>query len=222
MVYVTGDVHADIKELKKRGKGLKKGDYLIVCGDFGFLWEDNPKELKILKKIGKNKYNILFFEGRNDNILKIREYEQQDYLGGKARNISGNLTYLERGYVFNIEGKNIFVFGGGETQDMDVLEEGVHWWREELPTQDEIQIGWDNLSKLNNKVDYVLTHQPSGRIRDFIRLGTDTNEYNNLHHFFNEICNKCKYTKWIYAQDHMDKKVTVNTTVIFKKVIQLK
>ena len=39
MVYVTGDMHGDASRFSDpRLKKLKKGDTLLVCGDFGFLW----------------------------------------------------------------------------------------------------------------------------------------------------------------------------------------
>ena len=45
MIYVTGDMHADFARFSnKKLKKLKKGDYLIVCGDFGFLWNESKKE----------------------------------------------------------------------------------------------------------------------------------------------------------------------------------
>ena len=54
MLYVTGDIHADIRRLKGRAaKQLKKGDILLVCGDFGFLWDGSPKELRLLDWLGK-------------------------------------------------------------------------------------------------------------------------------------------------------------------------
>ena len=38
MIYITGDIHGDLSRFKdKRIKKLKKGDTLIVCGDFGFM-----------------------------------------------------------------------------------------------------------------------------------------------------------------------------------------
>lgn len=37
MIYLTGDLHGDLERFKsKEMKKLKKGDTLIVCGDFGF------------------------------------------------------------------------------------------------------------------------------------------------------------------------------------------
>ena len=57
MIYLTGDLHGDIERLKsKEMKKLKKGDTLIVCGDFGFVWDGSKKEQSVLKKLGKSKY----------------------------------------------------------------------------------------------------------------------------------------------------------------------
>lgn len=45
MIYLTGDLHGDLERFKsKEMKKLKKGDTLIVCGDFGFLWDGSKKE----------------------------------------------------------------------------------------------------------------------------------------------------------------------------------
>ena len=47
MIYITGDTHGDIKRFKTRSaKKLTKDDILIVCGDFGFLWDESKKEKK--------------------------------------------------------------------------------------------------------------------------------------------------------------------------------
>ena len=37
MVYITGDLHGDLARLSAPDmRQVKKGDTLIVCGDFGF------------------------------------------------------------------------------------------------------------------------------------------------------------------------------------------
>ena len=39
MVYITGDTHGDPNRLAKNDlKFLQEGDTLIVCGDFGIVW----------------------------------------------------------------------------------------------------------------------------------------------------------------------------------------
>ncbi|MDD4377832.1 MAG: metallophosphoesterase [Eubacteriales bacterium] len=222
MVYVTGDIHADIEAFKNRGlRKLKKGDSLIVCGDFGFIWDGSKKEEKILKKIGKKKYNVLFMEGTHDNITKIRQYPLQDYCGGKARNITGNLYYLERGYVFNIDSKYIFAFGGGESNDTDCRQEGVSWWKEELPSQDEIEMAKENLEQYRNVVDYVVTHQCSGKIADFLYID-EFNRKNNLHYFLDYVMGNCRYKGWFFGKEHLDKAISPNTTAVFQKVLPLR
>ena len=51
MIYITGDTHADFSRFTKRQRcrlpfELTEKDIVIVCGDFGLLWERNDKTLK--------------------------------------------------------------------------------------------------------------------------------------------------------------------------------
>ena len=90
MIYVTGDIHADLDRFKgKEAKKLKKGDTLIVCGDFGFVWDGSKKEQQVLKWIGKRPYQVLFIEGTHDNLSLLDTYPLVDFCGGRARQISG-------------------------------------------------------------------------------------------------------------------------------------
>ena len=45
MIYVTGDMHGDESRLyDSQWRKLKSGDVLIVCGDFGYLWNGGKNE----------------------------------------------------------------------------------------------------------------------------------------------------------------------------------
>ena len=69
MLYVTGDLHGDITRLETfRMRRLKKEDKLIVCGDFGFLWDNGESEKKALEKLAKKRYTILFVDGSHENF----------------------------------------------------------------------------------------------------------------------------------------------------------
>lgn len=92
MIYITGDIHGDFSRFKSPLlRKLKKNDALIVCGDFGFIWEGTQAERKILKKIGKLPYNVLFVEGSHDNYDLLESYPVEEWCGGKTRPISGRL-----------------------------------------------------------------------------------------------------------------------------------
>ncbi|MEG0615810.1 MAG: metallophosphoesterase family protein, partial [Oscillospiraceae bacterium] len=69
MICITGDVHGDFTRFNdKRIKRLRKNDCLIICGDFGFLWNGSRKEKSLLKKLGRKRYNVLFVDGCHENF----------------------------------------------------------------------------------------------------------------------------------------------------------
>lgn len=60
MIYVTGDMHGEFSRFKNKNikKQLEENDTLIICGDFGFIWEDSRHERSIIEKIGELNYNV--------------------------------------------------------------------------------------------------------------------------------------------------------------------
>ena len=50
MIFITGDTHGDIDIQKlssknfPKGKTLTKNDYVIVCGDFGLVWDGSNSD----------------------------------------------------------------------------------------------------------------------------------------------------------------------------------
>ena len=73
MIYITGDTHGDISCFKNpKLNKLGEKDILIVCGDFGFIWNPQDKnERKNLEYLKKRKYTICFVDGaymREENV----------------------------------------------------------------------------------------------------------------------------------------------------------
>lgn len=218
MIYLTGDLHGDLERFKsKEMKKLKKGDTLIVCGDFGFLWDGSKKEQSILKKLGRSKYQILFVEGTHDNLDLIAQYPLEDWNGGKARHISGSLYKLERGSVFTLEGRRFFVFGGGESQEMDIRQADGTWWPQELPSVEEIAAAKGELAKYDNEVDFIVTHECSSTVRHFIDM--DGEHHNLMTRFFDELTEQVRFQKWFFGCYHMDKVIPPRYYALFSKVL---
>ena len=116
MIFITGDMHGLMERFQDSAfRHIKKGDTLIICGDFGFLWEGTEEEKKALKKLEKKKYEILFVDGIHENFDLLESYPEEEYAGGRVHRIGTNLRHLMRGELFTIEGKKIFAFGGGES-----------------------------------------------------------------------------------------------------------
>ena len=75
MVYVTGDLHGDYSRFKRpEMKKLRAGDILLVCGDFGFIWDNSKQEQAVLKKLSEKKYTIAFVDGCHENFDLLQQY----------------------------------------------------------------------------------------------------------------------------------------------------
>jgi len=199
------------KEMRK----LKKGDTLIVCGDFGFVWDGSQKENRHLGWIGRRPYNVLFVDGAHDNMGLLCKYPQTQWQGGKTRELGGNLRFLERGEIFEIEGKKIFAFGGDHGEDDLAADLG-----EEItapPTLQEIEYARRKLQGVGDRVDYIITHRPSRKIRQFLMMSQNT--ANILDAFLDEVREKCEYSRWFFGSIHKDKRIPPNEMALFTAVV---
>ena len=212
MIYLTGDLHGDLERFKsKEMKKLKKGDTLIVCGDFGFLWDGSKKEQSILKKLGRSKYQILFVEGTHDNLDLIAQYPLEDWNGGKARHIGGSLYKLERGSVFTLEGRRFFVFGGGESQEMDIRQADGTWWPQELPDEEEYHRAIRTLEEADKIVDVIITHTAPQTIIRMLGHVPDPHDQ-ELTGFLEWVMHEVHFRKWYFGHWHVDQEVTLKIT----------
>ena len=223
MVYITGDMHGDQSRFNtKEIKQLQSGDTLIICGDFGFVWENNKKEKDFLKWLGSRKYNVCFLDGPHDNFDSIYSYKKTMWKGGLVHRVSGSLFHLCRGQIFNIDGFTIFTFGGGESSDRDMRNDSKRWFKEELPSPDEMREGAENLNKAGLKVDYIVTHEPPSLVKRAMQLRSGKNAYvNKLNGYLEEISRGVTYEKWFFGCVHEDKPVTKKHIAVFKNLLPI-
>ena len=126
MIYITGDTHADFRRFSTKNfpeqKEMTKDDYIIICGDFGGIWNylySDTTEKYWLKWLEDKPFTILFVDGNHENFDRLgKEFRIVNYHGGKAHQIRSNIYHLMRGYVFEFEGKKFFTFGGASSHDI--------------------------------------------------------------------------------------------------------
>jgi len=223
VVYVTGDMHGDPTRFKTPAiKKLDKGDTLIVCGDFGFVWDGSDEENRFLKKLQNKKFNICFIDGTHENFNLINKLEVSEWNGGKVHHFGGNLYHMMRGQVFEIEGVKIFTMGGGESPDIEIRMAGNTWSKFESPSQQELLEGAENIDKHGNKVDVIITHEPSARIKDFLQLkSTEKKRLTLLNTYLEELGNSCEYSKWYFGSLHIDKYISSAQIAVFNNVLEV-
>lgn len=217
MILITGDTHGDFSRFQQPAvKKLKKEDALIICGDFGFVWDGSKKEQQMLKKIGKRRHDTLFVEGCRDNYDLLKGYPIVEYCGGKARQISGRLYQLLRGEIYELGGKKVFAFGGGYSDEewLDIGHSSGMWWGEEQPSEEEMARGLERLREAGGHVDLIVSHDAPASIRRFIRI--DDNEVSTLHAYLDEVAKACSFNRWFFGHYHLDKVVPPRFIAVFQ------
>lgn len=221
MIYITGDTHGDSERLSKTELGkLNKNDTLIVCGDFGFIWNNDLKENQFLNRLEKRKYNICFIDGTHENFNALNDMPVAMWNGGRVHKVRSNVFHLMRGQIYEIENKKIFTMGGGEDPEYDLHESDDQLPRKEIPTSQEMLFGVSNLEKHSYKVDYIITHEPPAKIRDFLKLNENkTLRVTALGAYFDELSQQCEFSKWFFGSMHSDKFIADKYISIFRNVI---
>lgn len=226
MIYVTGDTHADFHKFTTHNfpeqKELTKDDYVIILGDFGRIWNqtEDGEEKFWLGWLDEKPYTTLFVDGNHENYDRLLQYPEKEWHGGIVNEIRPSVLHLKRGYVYDIDSCKCFTFGGARSHDIrdGVLEADdprikqwrydfeklyrvnhFSWWKEEEPTEEEMEFGLKTLEENNWKVDFVFSHDcPTS---DLLALygsigGAESYELTN---YLEKIKNKLEYKNWYFG-----------------------
>lgn len=226
-------------------KEMTRDDFVIICGDFG-LWADTNEEKYWLNWLNDKPFTTLFIDGNHENFTRLNnEFEIVDFHGGKAHKIRNNIYHLMRGYVFDICDKKIFTFGGAKSQDIDdgiidpanfktkkdFQEEykrwakagkifrvnNVSWWKEEMPTAEEMAFGLKTLAAHNFKVDFIITHCcPQQVVSMFSPYKAD-----ELTEYFDAVAEKAKFKKWLFGHYHDNRQIMCDYVMLFEQIIRI-
>ena len=126
MIYITGDTHADFSKFEKNKLPIQtemtKDDYVIICGDFGGVWNyivESMYEKCWLDWLNEKNFTTLFVDGNHENFERLYRYPVEEWHGGKVHKIRESVIHLMRGEVFDIDNKKFFTFGGAKSHDIN-------------------------------------------------------------------------------------------------------
>lgn len=229
-------------------KNMTKDDFVIICGDFG-LWHDTPTERWWLKWLEEKSFTTLFVCGNHENFDRLygNEFEVVDFHGGKAHKIRENIYHLMRGHIFDLCGKKFFAFGGASSHDINdgILDKDnfasedefyetikafekerkmyrinhCSWWKQELPSEEEMQFGIDNLARNGNKVDFIISHCAPQQIAALISSGL----YNpdKLTNYFDKISETVDFNKWFFGHYHDNRNVEKKYVLLYDQIVEV-
>ena len=220
-IYITGDTHGNIDCQKFNNPYFPaaEGDYVIICGDFGAVWDGTEEEQKLLDWYNDKPWTTLFCDGNHDNFDLLSKYPVEEWNGGKIHRIRPKVLHLMRGQVFTIEGKTFFVMGGASSIDKEYRTEGLNWWAEEIPSLCEMDEGFANLEKVRYKVDYVITHSAPTTVLTSIN---PTYKTDAVTRYLETVRQTVKFGWHYFGHYHIDKDfLNYKATCLYNNIIKI-
>lgn len=225
MIFITGDTHrtSSMDKIKAynfiEGQNLTKKDYLIVLGDFGFIWNNDEEEMFWRNWFKRQPFTTLFIDGNHENFDLLKKFPTTTWNGGKVSFINDSIIHLKRGQVFTIDGYTFFTFGGAMSIDKHRRTEGVSWWKQEIPSIKEYKEGLKNLDKHNFTVDYVLTHTCPTCISTLLGF---TKFKDPAQGILDQFLDMITFKKWLFGHFHIDKIMNHGDFIaVYDQVIKL-
>ena len=226
-IFLTGDTHGEIDYGKlfpsnwKTGRHLTKDDYLIILGDAGLVWSGGERDRSLQKWYDMQPWTTLFIDGNHENHPMLHDKPVEKWNGGKVHRIGESVYHLMRGEYFTIDGRTFWVMGGAASHDREYRTEGVSWWKEELPTHEELEYGLNNLDKHDMTVDYVLTHDCATSIAQYMygvaKYPSEmTNFFDHLEFDFG-----LKFKQWYFGHHHQDRMLSPNHICLYRQIIEV-
>lgn len=282
MIYITGDTHGPNpiglhsvdgygkrfnKENFPKQKIMTREDFVIVCGDFGGIWNydsrydstrsslkericldhgESKEERYWLNWLAEKPFTLLFCDGNHENFDRLlNAYPEIDFFGGRAHQIRKNIFHLIRGHIFELNGLSFFVFGGAKSHDISggILRpyeyptekefkeayrglqdygspfrvEHLSWWEQELPTEEEMERGIENLSSCSWNVDFVITHCAPTSIAAL----SGFSDKDRLTQYLEKISERLTFRKWFLGHYHCNKQILSDYIMLYDQVIQV-
>lgn len=230
------------KEMSKNDIVIICGDFGGVWD-----WQgENPTEKHNLDWLDRKSFTTVFVDGNHENFNRLNnDYPIIDFHGGKAHQIRNSVFHLMRGEIFDFEDKKFFAFGGARSHDINdgILDKNDfdsesefknavvrwrkqdklfrinnrNWWKEELPSKEEMENGLKNLEKVNYKVDYVISH--CAPIDIFLSMPSD--ESNILFDYFSDISNRLDFKYWFFGHYHDNRKIFDRYVLLYEQIIRI-
>lgn len=72
MIFATGDTHGNFLRFEPENfpeqREMTKDDYVIICGNFGGVWDNSRKERRQLDWLESLPFTLLFVSGNHENF----------------------------------------------------------------------------------------------------------------------------------------------------------
>ena len=229
-IFVTGDIHriAEYGACRfssrswPRGRELTRDDMVIVAGDFGFVWNGSNTDRYWLDWFESKPWTTCFVDGNHENHQLLSELPVRKWHGGRVHMVRPHVLHLMRGEVFDIAGTRLLAMGGAASNDIELRREGVNWWPQELPGDDEMDRCRAALDRVGWSVDYVVTHEAPASIAEGL-CQERRREFANdrLQRFLSELDARLQFRAWFFGHYHGDEWRDPRHRLVYHDIVAL-
>ena len=223
--YITGDLHGKLLSEKSKLPALSKEDYIIVCGDFGFLLSDKKSkfEEENLDKL-QNEVNgatICFIDGNHENFNRLESLKTEYKFENEVGKVRDGIYHLKRARPYVINGKSIFTFGGAISTDRMSRIPNQNWWYQEVPSKNDLILAENVITA--KKFDYIITHTCPVSIREKIQ----SKKLFNLHCPTEIALESLKrninndFSVWYFGHFHADEIIQDKFRLLYRDIVKL-
>ena len=217
MIYLTSDLHGDLT-LSGFTEYLERAtdaDTLIILGDTELSFRDTPENRAFTEEFLAIEKNIAIIDGNHENHPFLRSFPVEEKWGAPVYRLSPYIVCLQRGYIYEIEGKRLFIMGGCKSSDR---------WREwgllypfEEPSDEELARAYASLDEAGGRVDFVLTHKYNKhRPEEY-----DDSLVHKLMRLEEYIDNNVEYKHWYYGHGHRNLEIDDRHTMVYDRLVKL-
>ena len=248
MIYITGDTHGDFRRFSAENfpeqKAMGKADYVIICGDFGGVWNNSKEERYWLDWLECKPFTTLFVSGNHENYDLLSHYPVQHWNGGIVQFIRPSVIHLMRGQVYEMVGKRFFTMGGASSHDITdgILDPNASdyrvqkkrldtrhgqyrinhktWWADELPDDTDYDEAERNLNRCGRQVDYMVSHCCPSSLVDI--LGQGQYQHDRLTDYFETLKDNCQFRYWFFGHYHDNRVLQQKYVLLYVDIMPLR
>lgn len=217
MIYITGDIHGDFRDLIAfcEANEVSKDDVIIILGDVGANFYLHGRDKQTKKKAAKIAATILCIHGNHEaRPQSLPElYHEIEWRGGAVfvEDAWPNLLFAKDGEVYDLGGFKAIAIGGAYSIDWKWrVENDIPWFSDEQPDQVVKEHVEDVLSKLDWKVDIVLSHTCPAKYTPIEAYfsGIDQSQVDkSTEEWLDTIEDRLTYQRWYCGHWHINKHI---------------
>ena len=92
------------------------------------------------------------------------------------------------------------------------------WWKEELPSEQEMEFGLKTLDDNSNKVDFIVTHCCPQQVASMLSGGFY--EADSITRYFNVVAETVAFSRWFFGHYHGNEAAMSKFILLYEQIVR--